>query len=171
MELQIIQNKIFELRGLRILLDFDIAEMYGVETKVLKQAVRRNIKRFPSDFMFELTKKEFESLRSQIVTLKIQGRGQHIKYMPFAFTEQGVSMLASVLRSEKAIQVNIAIIRAFVLLRQHLTDYKTLTKQIATIEKEMQIKFEDIYEALNFLLDKSEQVTTQNQRKKIGYKK
>lgn len=99
------------------MLDFDLAEMYGMETKVLKQSVKRNLKRFPSDFMFELTKEEYASLRSQIVTLK-KGRGQHSKYMPFAFTELGVAMLSSVLNSDIAIEVNIAIMRAFVTVRQ-----------------------------------------------------
>ena len=110
MELQVIQNKIHEIRGQRTMLDFDLAEMYEVETRVLKQAVRRNINRFPKDFMFELTKDEYNSLTSQIVTLKEKGRGQHRKYMPFAFTEQGVSMLASVLKSDIAVQISISII-------------------------------------------------------------
>lgn len=122
-ELQLIQNKIYEIRGQRVMLDFDLAVMYQVETKVLKQAVRRNSQRFPSDFMFELTQEEYNdliiSLRSQIVTLET-GRGKYPKYAPFAFTEQGVAMLSSVLRSETAIQVNIAVMRAFVAIRQLL---------------------------------------------------
>ena len=105
-----IVNKIIFLRGEKVLLDRDLAKLYGVETKVVKQAVRRNIKRFPSDFMFELTKEENLSLRSQNVTLK---RGRHSKYLPFAFTEQGVAMLSTVLNSERAIEVNIQIIRIF----------------------------------------------------------
>jgi len=117
MELRIIQNKIYEIRGQRVMLDFDLADMYETETKRLKEAVRRNIERFPSDFMFELTNKEYDSLRSQIASLKNSGRGEHRKYLPFAFTEQGVAMLASVLKSGTAIQVNIQIIRAFVILR------------------------------------------------------
>ena len=160
----------YELREQKVILDFDLAGMYQVETRVLKQAVRRNIKRFSGDFMFEITTSEYYSLRSQIVTLKNKSRGQHSKYLPFAFTEQGVSMLASILKSDKAIQVNIAIIRAFVLLRQHLTDYNELTKQIAKIEKEMSIKFKDIHQALNYLTQKDKQEIDQNQRKKIGYK-
>lgn len=103
------------------MLDFDLADMYGMETKVLKQSVKRNLKRFPSDFMFELTKEEYASLRSQIVTLK-KGRGQHSKYMPFAFTELGVAMLSSVLNSDIAIEVNIAIMRAFVTVRQLISN-------------------------------------------------
>lgn len=170
MELQIIQNKIHEIRGQRIMLDFDLAEMYEVETKRLKEAVRRNINRFPKDFMFELTKDEFESLRSQIVTLKNKGRGQHSKYMPFAFTEQGVSMLASVLKSDIAVQISISIIRAFVLMRQHLSDYKELQEKINQLQENTNMQFNDIYKALNELLDKDKRDTTQKERKRIGYK-
>ena len=114
MKLQIIQNKIYEIRGKNVMLDFDLAELYETETRVLKQAVRRNLERFPSDFMFVLTRDEYNFLRSQIVTLE-SGRGKYSKFNPFAFTEQGVAMLSSVLNSSKAIQVNIAIVRAFVL--------------------------------------------------------
>ena len=171
MELQVIQNKIHEIRGQRIMLDFDLAEMYEVETRVLKQAVRRNINRFPKDFMFELTKDEYNSLTSQIVTLKKKGRGQHSKYMPFAFTEQGVSMLASVLKSDIAVQISISIIRAFVLMRQHLADYKDLQEKINTLQENTNMQFNDIYQALNVLLDKDKRETTQKKRKKIGYKK
>lgn len=134
-----------------MILDSDLAILYGTETRTLKQAVRRNKKRFPADFMFELTKEEQESLRSQSVMLK-KGRGGHSKYAPFAFTEQGVAMLSSVLNSEKAIDVNIAIMRAFVLLRQHLADYRDLKEEIAILEKEMNRKFKDINEALHYLL-------------------
>lgn len=169
MEIQIIQNKIYEIRGQRVMLDFDLAEMYEVETKRLKEAVRRNIKRFPKDFMFELTKEEYNSLRTQIATLET-GRGKHSKYNPFAFTEQGVSMLSSILNSDTAIEVNINIIRAFVLMRQHLSDYKELKEQIAQIEKEMQVKFKDIHQALNYLLAKDQQETEQKERTRIGYK-
>ena len=105
-----ITNLIYQIRGHRVMLDKDLAELYGVETKVLKQAVRRNTERFPEDFMFELSLEEDRALRSQNVTLK---RGQHAKYPPMAFTEQGVAMLSSVLNSERAIQVNIQIMRAF----------------------------------------------------------
>lgn len=171
MELQLIKDKIYEIRGQRVMLDFDLAEMYEVQTKVLKQAVRRNTNRFPNDFMFELTKDEYNSLRSQIVTLEKKGRGQYSKYLPFAFTEQGVSMLASVLKSDIAIQVSISIIRAFVLIRQHLTGYKELQEKINTLQENTNMQFNDIYQALNVLLDKNKQDTTQKERKQIGYKK
>lgn len=116
------------------MLDFDLAERYGMETKVLKQSVKRNLKRFPSDFMFELTKEEYASLRSQIVTLK-KGRGQHSKYMPFAFTELGVAMLSSILNSDIAIEVNIAIMRAFVAVRQLMAN--SPIDRIGKLEQEL----------------------------------
>ncbi|MDR1201643.1 MAG: ORF6N domain-containing protein, partial [Tannerellaceae bacterium] len=116
MELELIQSKIYEMRGQRVMLDFDLAESYGIETRILKQAVRRNLKRFSGDdFMFEVTKEELS--RSQIVTLN-KGRGSNIKYLPFAFTELGVAMLSSVLNSDAAIEINRGIMRAFVAMRQ-----------------------------------------------------
>lgn len=113
MELQLIQNKIFEIRGQRVMLDFDLAEMYEVETRVLNQAVKRNISRFPADFMFQLSNKEFDNLMSQIVISSWGGT----RKLPYAFTEHGVTMLASVLRSERAIEINIQIVRVFIALR------------------------------------------------------
>ncbi len=119
-QLQLIRNKIYEIRGQKVMLDFDLAEMYGIETRVLKQAVRRNPKRFEGDdFMFEVTREELS--RSQIVTLN-RGRGGNFKYMPFAFTELGVAMLSSVLNSEMAIEVNRGIMRAFVAIRRMLVE-------------------------------------------------
>ena len=118
-ELMNIQNLIYEIRGKRVMLDFDLAEMYGVETKRLKEQVRRNIGRFPDDFMFEITREEYNSLRSQFASLE-KGRGKYTKYQPFAFTEQGVAMLSSVLNSEQAITINIRIMRAFVAVRELL---------------------------------------------------
>jgi len=162
MNLEIIENRIIELRGHKVMLDFHLADLYEIETKTLKQAVRRNPNRFPPDFMFELKQNEFESLRSQIVTSKRGG----LRYMPFAFTEQGVAMLSSVLNSEKAIAINIAIMRTFVSLRQFALNYKELNDKINEIEKQ----FPDIYKILNFLMDK-ENSTSSNERNKIGYKK
>lgn len=167
MELQLIYNKIYKIRGQRIMLDFDLAEMYETETKRLKEAVRRNMDRFPDDFMFKLSNEEFENLRTQFATSNRGG----IRYMPFAFTEQGVAMLSSVLNSKKAIQVNIAVIRAFVVLRQHLADYKDLKENIATLEKQMNLNFKDINQALHYLLNKDEQQISQHERKQIGFKK
>ncbi|MFA5781764.1 MAG: ORF6N domain-containing protein [Bacteroidales bacterium] len=156
----------YEIRGQKIMLDFDLATLYEVETRALKQAVKRNIERFPSDFMFELTKEEWKLLTSQIVIFeKGQGKGKYPKYLPFAFTEQGVSMLSTVLRSKTAIQVNIAIMRAFVVMRQYYMNYKELKLQIEKLEKEMNLKFKDIYEALKYLLE-----PPRTPRKQIGYK-
>ncbi|HEY9222132.1 MAG TPA: ORF6N domain-containing protein [Lutibacter sp.] len=167
MELQLIQNKIYEIRGQRVMLDFDLAEMYETETKRLKEAVRRNIDRFPDDFMFKLSEEEYENLRTQFATSNRGGT----RYMPFAFTEQGVAMLSSVLNSKKAIQVNIAVIRAFVVLRQHLADYKDLKENIAKLEKQMNLNFKDINQALHYLLNKDAQEIAQHERKQIGFKK
>ena len=163
MEIEVIQNKIYEIRGYKVILDFDLALLYNVETKVFKQSVRRNINRFPIDFMFELSELEFKSLRSQIVTSNRGGS----RYMPFAFTEQGIAMLSSVLNSEKAITINIAIIRAFVTFRQFNLTYNELKEKIAQIENQ----FPEIYSTLNYLVEK-DNITIENQeRTKIGYKK
>jgi len=129
---EIIERKILLIRGYKVMLDKELAVLYGVPTKVLIQAVKRNIERFPGDFMFQLTWKDAESLRSQIVTLK---QGQHLKYRPYVFTEQGVSMLSSVLRSKQAIQVNIAIMRTFVRLRQLLATHKELAEKLSKLER------------------------------------
>jgi ORF6N domain len=150
MEIEVIQNKIYEIRGYKVMLDFDLAFLYGAENKRLKESVRRNLNRFPSDFMFELNKEEYDSLRSQFATLKNLRRGQHSKFLPFAFTEQGIAMLSSVLNSEKAIEVNIAIIRAFVTFRQFTLSYNELKERINEIENQ----FPDIYTTLNYLVDK-----------------
>ncbi len=127
-----IASLIYLIRGKKVMSDRDLANLYKVETRVLKQAVRRNIQRFPEDFMFELTLDENHRLRSQNVTLK---RGQHSKYPPMAFTEQGVAMLSSVLKSERAIQVNIQIMRAFTKMRQYLLDNKELRKEIEDLRQ------------------------------------
>lgn len=163
---EIISHKIIEIRGHKVLLDFDLSALYETDTRVLKQAVRRNSNRFPEDFMFELTEEEWKSLRSQIVTLKT-GRGQHSKYLPFAFTEQGVAMLSSVLNNERAIEINIAIMRSFVSLRKFALSYEDLTKRMTEIEQH----FPDIYKALNHLMDFKQTHQLQQERKKIGYTK
>ena len=163
MNLEIIENRIIELRGHKVMLDFHLAELYEIETRALKQAVRRNSNRFPADFMFELTQNEIESLVSQFV---IPSKSKLGGAMPFAFTEQGVAMLSSVLNSERAIAINIAIMRTFVSLRQFAQDYKELNDKITEIEKQ----FPDIYKILNFLMDK-EKTTSTKERTKIGFKK
>ena len=167
MELQIIQSKIYEIRGLRVMLDYDLAELYAVETKNLKRSVRRNNERFPDDFMFELTKDEYDFLRCNFGTLENSGRGQHAKYLPFAFSEQGVAQLSSVLNSPLAIQVNISIIRAFVTLRQYALGYAELNRKLEEFMVETNMQFGDIYQALTELASKKEQ--EDKPRKRIGF--
>ncbi|MGZ5219567.1 MAG: ORF6N domain-containing protein [Chitinophagaceae bacterium] len=173
MQLSVIHNKIYEIRGQKIMLDFDLADLYEVETKALNQAVKRNKDRFPKDFMFQLSKEEWELLRSQIVTLEKDGRGKYPKYLPFAFTEHGVTMLASVLRSEKAIKMNIAIVRAFIALRQFAINYKELAEQVKELRGTVDNhngQLNQIYDALENLLD--DKVTHKKwvEREPIGFK-
>jgi len=157
------------------MLDFDLAELYDVETKALNLAVKRNLQRFPFDFMFQLTFDEWNHLKLQIEatnSLRLQnetlkkGRGKHTKYLPYAFTEQGLAMLSGILNSEKAIAVNITIMRAFVMIRQYALTYKELNERL----KEIEGKFTDVYEAINYLLNKDKAQEEQNSRKRIGFK-
>jgi hypothetical protein len=166
MQLSVIQNKIFEIRGQKVMLDFDLAELYEVETKRLKEAVKRNIERFPPDFMFLLTQKEFQGLRSQIATSKRGGT----RYLPSAFTEQGVAMLSSVLNSDKAISVNIGIIRTFVLIRQSIISYKELNDKLKKLEKKYNKNFNEVFKALEFLISKKEIEENLKDRERIGFK-
>lgn len=181
-----IQNRIYEIRGERVMLDNDLAALYEVEIRVLNQAVKRNSKRFPTDFMFQLTKDEFESLRlqieavengnlltSQIVTLKT-GRGQHRKFMPYAFTEQGVAMLSGILNSDKAISMNIAIMRAFVEIRKILLKQSDLKEQLKEIKErlgEHDVQLNSIYDAMENLLDEKAAQRKWEERNRIGFKK
>ena len=171
MEISILQSKIYEVRGQKVMLDFDLSELYDVQTKVLNQAVKRNHQRFPEDFMFQLTENEYESLRSQIVTLKENGRGKHKKYLPFAFTEQGIAMLSGILNSEVAININIAIMRTFVIIRRYALEHKEFNSKLLEIEGKYDKQFSDIYEDLNFLIKRDENESIQKERKQIGYKK
>ncbi len=165
MELQVIQNKIFEIRGMRVMLDFHLAEMYGVKTKVLKQAVKRNIQRFPVDFMFELTASEFE----QLVTIcdHFPETLKHSYVNPMVFTEQGIAMLSSILRSQTAIEVNISIMRAFVVLRQYALGYAELNRKLEDFMIETNMQFGDIYQALTELASQKE--LENKPRKRIGF--
>ena len=156
-----IQNKIYLLRNEKVMLDLDLAELYGVPTKRMKQAIKRNIERFPEDFMFELTKEEFENLRSQIVTSSWGG----LRYAPLAFTEQGVAMLSSVLRSERAIKVNIAIMRAFAAFRKLLLGLDSLAGKVAEIEKK-----QDKLTITVFKIIKQLEAPPEEKKKKIGFK-
>ena len=159
MELNIIQNKIYQVRGVRVMLDFDLAELYQVETKVLKQTVRRNLDRFPEDFMFELTEQEHNSLiislRSQFVTSNNKG-GR--RYMPFAFTEHGVIMLASLLRSDTAIQTSIKITRAFVAMRNYIMSTQHLESELAALKAKLELLERNDEENLEAINDLSEDV-------------
>jgi len=151
-----------------IMLDRDLAALYGVTTKRLKEQVKRNIERFPEDFMFELTKEELENWRLKNTPSNQDNMG--LRHKPFAFTEHGVAMLSSVLRSKKAIEVNIAIMRTFVSLRKFNTNFNDLREAIHQIEKEMNTQFKDIHQAINYLLEKGEHQITQEKRKRIGFK-
>ena len=182
-----IESLIYEIRGQKVMLDRDLAKMYGVETKVLNQAVKRNMKRFPEDFMFQLTPEE--CLRSQIVTLNTK-QGQHLKYMPHAFTEQGVAMLSSILKSDTAIEINIRIMRTFVAIRNHLYTTQRFTAELEAIKAKLELlerNDEDNLEAINDLsedmrreidtiyqaiaaLSVKEPQQKEPQRQKIGFK-
>lgn len=170
MQLQVIQKRIYEVREQRVMLDFDLAELYNTETKYLKRAVRANMKRFPPDFMFELSKSEWETLRCNFSTLET-GRGKYPKYLPFAFTEQGVAMLSSVLNSDKAIDVNISIMRAFVFIRQYALSHKDLTDKLKKLERKYNKKFKDISEAINYLIGEKQKQGDFENRERIGFKK
>lgn len=167
MELELIKNSILEIRGKKVMLDMDLAKIYEVETKRLKESVRRNIHRFPEDFMFELTEEEWFNLRSQFASSSWGGS----RYLPFAFTEQGVAMLSSVLNSEKAIQMNISIMRAFVMIRQWALTYQELSDKLSDLEKLHNQKFNDIDQVLNYLIQKDQKSIQQANRKEIGFKK
>jgi hypothetical protein len=163
---EVVMSKIYVIRDQKVMLDRDLAELYGVETKVLKQAVRRNIARFPEDFMFEMDKAEFEDWRSQNVTSKEDRQG--LRYTPFCFTEQGVTMLSCTLNSERAIHVNIQIIRIYTRIREMLLAHKDVFLRVEQVEKQMikqDQKIELLFTYLNKFMDKEEKP-----RKRIGYK-
>ena len=164
-EIEDIKQKIYTIRGKQVILDSDIARLYEVETKKLNQAVKRNIERFPEEFCFQLAEEEYESLRSQFVTLKIQGRGQHRKYLPYAFTEQGVAMLSTVLHSDKAIKVSINIMKAFTEMRNFILNNKMLFEKISNIElKQIEYqkftddKFEKVFEYIGEHKEKEQKI-------------
>lgn len=161
----IIQQKIFEIRGEKVILDFDLGLLYEVETRKLNQAVKRNITRFPKDFMFQLTKEELTILMSQIVTSSWGGT----RKLPYAFTEHGVTMLASVLRSTKAVKMNISIVRAFIALRQIAWQHKELAEKLTQLESKNNKQFKEIYQALNHLIDKKQIEENFSKRQRIGF--
>lgn len=161
---EIIASHIYTIRNQKIMFDFDLAEMYGVETRVLKQAVRRNIERFPEDFMFELTSEEFQRLRSQIVISNV-GRGG-TRYPPFAFTEHGAVMLASILNSETAVKASLFVVRTFVKLRQLTGSYKELAEKIVQLEGKYDTQLEYVFQAIQELSEQKNEPRTL-----IGFKK
>ncbi len=168
MELKIITSKIYEIRGQKVMLDFDLAELYGIPTKVLKQSINRNIKRFPEDFMFIINDLEFQNLRSQIVTSSWGG----IRRNPVALTEHGVSMLASILRSEVAIKMNIAIIRAFVAMRKAIVELKDVSGQLEFLKNRIanhDAQLNEIYTAIENLLDEKVNQKNWQDRERIGF--
>ncbi|MDD5006941.1 MAG: ORF6N domain-containing protein [Syntrophorhabdaceae bacterium] len=148
---EVIERKIYFIRGHKVMLDEDLAELYEVPTKRLNEQVRRNEKRFPQDFMFQLSGEEAESLRSQNATLK-KGRGRHRKYLPYVFTEQGVAMLSTVLNSDRAIEVNIQIMRTFVKLRKMIASHKDLARRLDELEKKYDTQFRVVFEAIRQLM-------------------
>jgi cell division protein FtsL len=165
---EFIISKILLIRDQKVMIDSDLARLYGVETKQLKRQVRRNIERFPQDFMFELTKSEFEILRSQFGTIK---QGEHSKYLPMVFTEQGVAMLSSVLNSPAAIKVNIEIIRVFTKIREVLTESLNVKLEIEEIKKKLMNHDKNIELVFNYLDEMMEKQDNPKERIKIGYKK
>jgi hypothetical protein len=160
-----IETRILFLRGQRVLLDSDLAELYGVKTRILNQAIKRNLGRFPPDFMFQLTPEEAQNLRSQIVISSFGHGGR--RFQPLAFTEHGVAMLSSVLKSEQAIQVNIAIIRAFARLRQFLATHQDLAKKLEELEDKYDDQFREVFEAIWALMD----VREEKQGRTMGFVK
>ncbi|MDP2642077.1 MAG: ORF6N domain-containing protein [bacterium] len=150
--IRMIERKILLIRGEKVLIDSDLAELYGVTTRVFNQAVKRNFDRFPHDFMFQLNKQEASALRSQIVTLET-GRGKHRKYFPYVFTEQGVAMLSSVLNSKRAIAVNIEIMRTFVKLRELIATHADLSRKLNELEQKYDYKFKVVFDAIKALMN------------------
>ena len=175
MKLNVFQTKIYEIRGVKVMLDFDLATLYEVETKVLNQAVKRNIIRFPQDFMFQVTLEEWNKNSSQFVTSSSKHRGN--AYLPYAFTEQGIAMLSSVLRSEKAALVNIAIMRAFVEVRKTIALESTLSQQILELKNNLEdrlsehdVQLMEIYTVMEGFVDEKQERINWENRKKLGYK-
>jgi hypothetical protein len=164
---EFVKEKIYVVRDKKIMLDMDLAKLYGVETKVLKQAVRRNIDRFPDDFMFEISNEEFTILRSQFVTSSWGG----LRYVPMAFTEQGVAMLSSVINSKKAIQVNIQIMRVFTRIREMLSDTLSLKLEIEEIKKKLENQDKNIELVFTYLDELIEKQENPNSRSIVGFKR
>lgn len=191
MQLQVIQQKIFEIRGQKVMLDFDLAALYEVETRVFNQAVKRNLRSFPDEFMFRLTSDEYNSLRSQFVVLERKDIENQIisssqtvmmkrppgnrtrKYLPYAFTEHGVTMAASILKSDKAVQMNIAIVRAFIALRKFAIQYADIIEQLKELKDKIgnhDAQLNQIYDVIENLLDEKAEQKSWQERERIGFK-
>ncbi len=168
MELQVIQKKIYEIRGHKVMLDFDLADIYEVETRVLNQAVKRNMDIFPMDFMFQLNETEWKDMSSQTVMTLPSKRPK--TSLPLAFTEHGVAMLANLLKSKKARQTSVALVRAFIALKEYALTHAALTKQLKALELKYDKKFNDVAEAINYLLTTGKQKEITEHRVKIGFK-
>lgn len=167
MHLQAIQSKIYEVRAQKVMLDYDIAELYEVETRALNQAVKRNADIFPVDFMFRTSPEEWKSMSSQFVMTSAHKRPKTA--LPYAFTEHGVTMLANVLKSKKARQTSVAIVRAFIALKQFALTNTALNDKLKELEANYDKQFKDVYEAIDYLLQKDQQQASQKERKQIGY--
>ncbi len=161
-ELNDISSRIYTIRGIKVMLDRDLAELYGVETKRLKEQARRNIDRFPTDFMFQLSKEEFQNWRSQFATSKSDKKG--LRYAPLAFTEQGVAMLSGVLHSKRAIQINVQIMRAFVQLRHFVIEHTELKREVEQLRNQTEERFEIVFEVLDKLVSDGK-----SSNRKIGF--
>ena len=162
---QLIERRIYLIRGQKVMLDRDLAELYRVETRALVQGVKRNLDRFPQDFMFQLTRDELEQWRSQIV-ISNPGAKMGLRRRPYAFTEQGVAMLSSVLRSDRAVKVNIAIMRAFVRLRQLLATHEDLARKLEAMEKKYDVQFKVVFDAIRELM----KLLPEDPKRRIGFK-
>jgi hypothetical protein len=175
MQLTVIQQKIYEARGFNVMLDFDLAELYEVETRIFNQAIKRNVESFPEDFMFRLSTGEWAEISSsQIVMMENVPKNRTGKYLPYAFTEHGVTMLASVLKSVKARKMNIAIVRAFVGLRKIIIDNRQILEQLNTLRDRIgihDVQLNKIYEAIEALLNQKAEISKWDERERIGFKK
>jgi hypothetical protein len=171
LDARLVEKHIFLIRGRKVMLSFHLALLYKVESKALIQAVKRNLERFPDDFMFQLAQEELQSLRSQNVTLEGKGKGQHSKYLPFAFTQEGVAMLSSVLRSKGAVQANIAIMRTFVKLRELMNDRRELADKINSLERQYDAQFKVVFNSIQELIKAKPKdlVEIPSSRRKIGF--
>ena len=175
MQLAVIQQKIYEVRGFSVMLDFDLAKLYEVETRIFNQAIKRNVESFPEDFMFRLSTEEWATISSsQIVMMRNVPRNRTDKYLPYAFTEHGVTMLASVLKSPGARKMNIAIVRAFIGLRKMIIDHGQIIEQLKTLKDRIgghDVQLDKIYEAIEALLSQKAETQKWQDRERIGFKK